>query len=214
MRYAGVVVVIASIAYSLLLYLVIRDNEASELRRMLAILPLLLAGCWLALRAAPPLWRPLLLVAAAALSYVLLTGPYLWHGLIAADGLWHTSMNAFMLWFFARTLLPGRMPLISQVARHLEQGELSPATADYTRKVTLAWSLFFVAQLMGSALLYLLAPVATWSLFVNVLNAPLIALMFAAEYLIRLLFHPEQARNTIPQVISAFTRQMAASRKD
>lgn len=214
MRYLGIGVVIASIAYSLLLYLVIRTGTSNSLHLLLALLPLLLAGCWAAWRAAAPAWRPLVPAAGVALVYGLFAGEFLWQGLIAADGVWHATMNTFMLWLFGRTLLPGRTPLISQVACHLEQGELSRATADYTRKVTLAWTLFFMAQLLGSALLYLLAPVATWSLFVNVLNAPLIALMFAAEYLVRLLFHPEQARNSIPRVIGAFTRQMAATRKD
>lgn len=214
MRYLGVGVVVASIAYSLLLYFVIRSGSVSSLQLLLSMLPLLLAGGWAAWRAVSPGWRPLVLASGLALVYGLFVGDYLRQGLIAADGVWHATMNAFMLLLFGRTLLPGRTPLISQVARILEQGELSRVTSDYTRKVTQAWSLFFMAQLLGSALLYLLAPVAIWSLFVNVLNAPLIALMFAAEYFVRLLFHPEQARNSIPQVIGAFSRQMTASRKD
>ena len=214
MNYLGVGVVVGCVAYSLVLHFTVLQGEKNGLQVLLVLLPLLLWVCWMALRAVSATWRPAVIVSFAALAYTLVAGQHAWLGLIAADGMWHASMNAFMLWLFGRTLLPGRLPLISQVARHLNDGELTPAVAAYTRRVTLAWSLFFAAQLLGSALLYLFAPLAAWSLFVNVLNTPLIALMFAAEYLVRLLLHPDQARNSIPQVIGAFTRHFAAPRKD
>jgi uncharacterized membrane protein len=51
----------------------------------------------------------------------------------------------------------------------------------HTRRVTLAWCCFFAAQLIGSLVLYLFAPLAVWSFFINVLNLPLIVLMFVLE---------------------------------
>ena len=102
--------------------------------------------------------------------------------------------------------------MISRIARHLEGGALSPPLARYTRNVTLAWTVFFAAQLLTSALLYCLAPLTVWSLFVNVLNAPLIAVMFGTEYLIRLWRHPAHARKPVAQVMDAFSRNLADAR--
>lgn len=201
--------VLACIAYSVLLHFFILKGEADGLRVALVLLPVLLWACWLVARSVSAKWWPLAAAALAALIYGLMSGNYMRVGLIAIDGMWHASMNAFMLWFFARTLRQGRVPLISQVARYLNGGELPPEIAVYTRNVTIAWSVFFAAQLLGSALLYLFAPLAAWSLFINVLNAPLLALMFAGEYVIRIVLHPNHSRNSILQVFEVFTKNFA-----
>lgn len=211
-RFLGKAVVPACIAYSLLLHLSILKGVTDSGQLMLLSLPLLAGGSWALLRALPGRWRVPAGLALAALVYALVQGQHLRAGMIAADGMWHASMNLFMLWFFGRTLAQGRVPLISQVARYLEGGVLSPELALYTRNVTLAWTVFFSAQLLGSALLYSFAPLPVWSLFINVLNTPLIVAMFAGEYAIRAWRHPGHARNSVARVVEAFTRSLAASR--
>jgi len=62
----------------------------------------------------------------------------------------------------------------------------------YTRRVTWAWCWFFLAQLVGSFTLLLLAPLSVWSLFVNVCNLPLIGVMLCAEYVYRQWRHAAQ----------------------
>ncbi len=51
--------------------------------------------------------------------------------------------------------------------------------------MTKAWCIFFAGQIAMSATLFLFAPHAVWSLFVNVLDAPMVLLMFIGEYAVR-----------------------------
>jgi uncharacterized membrane protein len=104
--------------------------------------------------------------------------------LLASSGLSHMMIYASLLAVFAHSLQPGQTPLVSIMARRL-RGTLTPPIAVYTRSVTKAWCMFFAGQLFASAALFLLAPLAVWSLFVNVLDGPLVLLMFASEYAVR-----------------------------
>ena len=89
-----------------------------------------------------------------------------------------------LLALFGVTLLPGRTPLVTRFAERLDPG-FRPGMAGYTRAVTWAWCLFFAGQLLVSLLLLMLAPAAAWCLFVNGLDAALVAVMFGAEYGVR-----------------------------
>jgi len=57
-----------------------------------------------------------------------------------------------------------------------------------------------------SALLFVLAPLRVWSLFANVLNLPLLAMMFLGEYAWRVLRHPHFAPASFPAVVQAFRK--------
>ncbi|HKB58428.1 MAG TPA: hypothetical protein VKC56_00130 [Gallionellaceae bacterium] len=208
----GKALIPAGIAWSVLLHLSIIRGVTGSGHLLLLSLPLVAGGGLLVMRAVGARWRPLVALALAALVYGLARGHYLRSGMIAADGLSHASINFFLLWIFAGSLRRGREPLISGVSRHVGGGELTPEVARYTRNVTLAWSTFFAAQLLTSALLYIFAPLPVWSLFINVLNAPSLVLMFSAEFLIRLWRHPAQARLPVARVVEAFTQNLAAAR--
>jgi uncharacterized membrane protein len=97
----------------------------------------------------------------------------------------NASLDAMLAWIFARTLLPPHEALISQFAKRIHGADFTPAMATYTRQVTWAWALFFVAIAMISVLLFFTAPLSVWSFFVNVLPLPLLAAMFIAEYAAR-----------------------------
>jgi uncharacterized membrane protein len=208
----GKALIPAGIAWSALLHLSIIKGVTGSGHLLLLSLPMVAGSGWLMMRSVGARWRPLVALALAGLVYALARGHYLRSGMIAADGLSHASINFFLLWIFAGSLRHGREALISRVARHLEGNELSPAVARYTRNVTIAWCVFFAAQMITSALLFTLAPLAVWSLFINVLNAPSIALMFGAEYLIRVWRHPAHARLPVSRVVDAFTQNLAAAR--
>jgi uncharacterized membrane protein len=149
-------------------------GEASAPRRLLvvaALCPLLLHlavanGAWTRLAAGSELFHVVDL------------------GLIAASGLPHTLVYLGLLLMFGATLRPGHDALITALARRM-YGDISDDMWRYTRRVTWAWCFFFAAQLLTSLALFLLAPLAVWSFFVNVLNLPLLALMFVAEQLCR-----------------------------
>jgi uncharacterized membrane protein len=124
---------------------------------------------------------------------------------VAASGIPHAAAYISLLIVFGSSLLRGRTPLISLLSQKLRRGPLSPEIARYTRAVTVAWCCFFSLQLVGSLVLLVYTPAAIWSLFVNVLNVPLIVAMFLGEYAYRRLRFRNQRHRTIFQVIQAFT---------
>lgn len=129
-------------------------------------------------------------------------------GLVAQAALQHAALYLGLLAVFARTLRPGREALVTGLARQVH-GTLPPGVADYTRAVTLAWCGFFAFQLVGSALLLSLAPVRAWSVFVNVLNLPMVLAMFAAEHAVRRRRVRGLRHLSIMQTVRAFTRRGA-----
>lgn len=97
--------------------------------------------------------------------------------------------------FFMSTLAPGRTPLITAISHAMSDGPLSPARQRYTRRVTIAWSMFFVAMATTSALLAVYASKEAWSLFANLISYALILAGFMVEFLVRVIVLPE-ARET------------------
>jgi uncharacterized membrane protein len=156
-----------------------------------------------------------LLIAAAlvyeALVHLAFTRPdaqLLW--VVPLTGLPHAAAYLFLLWLFSRTLRPGEEALITSVARRFH-GPIPPWMESYTRRLTAAWCLFFAAQLLGSAGLLAFASFETWSLFVNVLNLPLVAGMFALDYLYRKLRFRGYPHASIAQSIDAFAKHRRLS---
>jgi uncharacterized membrane protein len=97
----------------------------------------------------------------------------------------HAGVYLGLLWLFARTLRAGREPLVTGIARRV-RGVLPPEVAGYTRRVTQAWCVFFACMAVASIVLFRFAPLPVWSLFANLLNPPLVAVMFVGEYLVRI----------------------------
>lgn len=111
---------------------------------------------------------------------------------------------------FGHTLVGGRRPLISRLAEII-RGPLPPAVARYTRQATLAWTLFFVVMALVSTVLFLLAPITTWSLFANILSWPLVGGMFIMEYLVRLRLLPEEREHGILDGVRAYWKSACAT---
>jgi uncharacterized membrane protein len=132
---------------------------------------------------------------------------------------------ALIGWTFARTLLPGRKPLVERVAR----GFHAPAvpSADilaYARRVTWAWSLLLggvalinalmIVNLVPGGLLALLGQAPRWPVsagafawFGNTGTYLLIGGMFAAEFAVRLWRFPDyRFRNPLAFIREARTR--------
>jgi hypothetical protein len=127
-------------------------------------------------------------------------------GPLMVAGVPHAAINLFLLWFFARTLLPGREPLITGFARRFH-GSLPAHMEAYTRRVTVAWCIFFAAQIVISASSFVVASAQTWSLFVNLLSFPLVALMFIAEYAYRILRYRNFPHASILDGIELFAKR-------
>jgi len=155
--------------------------------------------------------------ALALLAFI--AGPWLAHSAVGGEVAWplrlalampHTAIYLFLLWMFGRTLLRGNESLITRVARRVHGGVLTPEIEAYTRRVTQLWCCFFAAQILVSGLLFALAPLEIWSLFVGVLHFPLVVLLFCGEYLYRLMRYPDHPRTSIANALRAFAKQTDA----
>ena len=104
---------------------------------------------------------------------------------------------------FGRTLIAGRQPLCTQFAE-IAHSRLTPQQEGYTRKVTLAWTLFFAGMAMTATLLFFLAPLSAWSVFAHFLTLPFIALMFVCEYGVRRRVLPDMRHEHILEGVRLF----------
>jgi uncharacterized membrane protein len=76
------------------------------------------------------------------------------------------------------------MPIAERFAR-AQRGDLPPSQVDYCRAVTVVWCAFFVVNGGITAALALWAPLAWWTFYTGVASYMLVALLVAAEYLVR-----------------------------
>ncbi len=184
-------------------------QQAAPLRMALTLGPLLGLCFWLiTLCRGRPWWPLVLLLAGAAIYFIGLQDRW---SLMVAYGLPHAAVNLFLLGFFGRTLLRGREPLITRLARRLH-GTLAPDIEIYTRHVTIAWCIFFAAQVMISILLYQFFAVSVWLMFISFFTFPLLMLMFVGEYIYRVLRHRNHPHVSILKTIQVFSQDFAASK--
>lgn len=105
--------------------------------------------------------------------------------------------------YFARSLVPGRVPLIERIVRALNDGQVHhPDVPAYARAWTRAWAVILLVLAALNAALAVLAtpngvlislgftpvpavPLELWSLFANLLNYLIVAVVFMAEYVYR-----------------------------
>lgn len=106
-------------------------------------------------------------------------------GFVTVSALTHWTIYSGLFLTFALTLRLGREPLVTAMARRMH-GDLSRELTLYTRRVTIAWTCFFATQLTVSIVLFCFAPLVVWSFFVNILDIPLVVVMFLVEYACRL----------------------------
>ena len=133
-------------------------------------------------------------------------------GLVMTGGC-HAIAYATLLAWFAVSLRPGHEPVVTGIARRVRR-TTPDKVLRYTRQVTVAWCVFFAAQLALSAALLLVAPVAVWSTFVTLLNLPLIIAMGLAEFGCRMILFRHEGHTSLVDTLSALRRArfMPASR--
>lgn len=194
--------------YQYLVHSAVAGGQIESIRIALAFLPLLALAVWVITRARNKRLWSFILVAAGLAIYALTQ--HAREGLAAAYGVPHTVIYLSLLWLFGDTLWHGKEPLVTRLARRVH-GKLPTELAAYTRRVTYAWCVFFAAQLIISALLFRFASLDDWSLFINVLNFPLLALMFIGEYGNRLIRHRDFPQASFFDGIRAFSNDAARS---
>jgi uncharacterized membrane protein len=119
------------------------------------------------------------LVMAAAATFV--PGPAAGYAGLAVSGCFHAGAYLSLLCWFSGSLRPGREPVVTLLARRI-RASMPDKVVQYTRQVTIAWCVFFAAQIATSAGLLLMAPRSSWFMFITMLNLPLLAAMTVAEF--------------------------------
>jgi uncharacterized membrane protein len=125
-------------------------------------------------------------------------------GLVMA-GCCHAIAYSSLLIWFATSLRPGGEPVVTVFARRLRQ-TMPDKVVRYTRLVTIAWCVFFTAQLAVSAALLVLAPTVIWSAFVTLLNVPLLVAMVLVEFGCRLILFRHEPHTGLMATVSALRR--------
>lgn len=177
-----------------------------DLNTAVALLPILVALAVLLWQAHSRwLFAAGLLVAAGA---VWVLWPQLRQSVSLLYYLQHLGSHLALAVFFGRTLRGNGDALITSMARFIYLDALSARKVRYTRQVTLAWTVFFVANALVSTGLFLWAPAAVWSVHANLLTGPLIGLMFLGEHLIRLRVLPAHERPSVAEVVRAYRQRV------
>lgn len=122
----------------------------------------------------------------------------------------HAGVHLALACWFGSTLRRGAEPLVTLLARKVHR-TFTPAMATYTRNVTVAWTLYFLAMAGVSVLLFLAGDFAHWSLLANLLTPLFTAGMFVGEYLVRYRVHPEFERVDLALAWRAYRGEAAVA---
>lgn len=152
-------------------------------------LPVLYVGIFLKpLRAGrAPAWIGLL--AFAALTGALMRAGGGMYALYVAP----LALLALAFSAFARSLARGQAPLVTRIAE-AARGPLAPEIRQHTRRVTQLWAVALALMFAVALLLSITGPQSLWSLFTNVINYVVMALLFAGEYAYRRWRFPDHDR--------------------
>lgn len=166
----------------------------------------------------PVVWRGVLAVSVVVLpvvAFLYFSWPFM---LANADAVYfaqHVGTNGLLAWVFGQTLSPGATPLIVTFAKMVHPA-LPNEIEIYARKVTVAWTWFFVLTCVISVILYVAASLAAWSTFAILLQWPSVAVFFVGEYLLRKKLFKKFDHATLKQGFDAYrqnqTKSMSAAK--
>ena len=206
----GLAIAAGAVAYPVLAHFSTATSAATTLPSLgvaVSLAPSLAILLWLTWRSPKRLLMLLLCVMVAGLLGLF------WGALQRNFGwvyfLQHAGTNLMLAAVFGATLLRGRQPLVTRLAETVHRTRLAPEVLRYTRQVTLAWTLFFLATALVSGALFCCASMEAWSVFANFLSFPLILLMFALEYAVRLRKLPDLEKHSIMDGVRAFWNKPA-----
>jgi len=95
------------------------------------------------------------------------------------------AISLLLARLFYSTLAPDKEPLITRFARIERGGKLPAELQGYTRRLTWAWALFFLAMALECLILAAIAPIELYLLFANTLNYLFVAAFLIIEYIFR-----------------------------
>jgi uncharacterized membrane protein len=199
---AAVAAVVAGAAACLALAYLSSSGRLPPLLSVGIAMTPLLAGA-LALSWRSPLRWPVLLAATALVVVAALQQDRLAQHVSALWFVQHVAGHAMFALVFGRTLLPGKVPLTTRIARAVLPS-MPQAVVRYSRGVTLAWTIYFVAMAAVSVAIYFGSSTAVWSTFATAVSGPLVALMFVLEFAVRRCVLPASHCGTLAQSVAGF----------
>ncbi len=122
----------------------------------------------------------------------------------------HAVTNGLLAWVFGRTLAPDSTPLIVTFAKMIHP-TLPKEIEIYARKVTVAWTWFFLLTCIISVILYVAAPLPAWSSFAILFQWPSVAMFFIGEYLLRKKLFKKFDHATLKQGFDAYRQSQNKS---
>jgi len=203
----SLLVVALLIVYTLLVHYVNASGKPTVLGAVLALIPLVLLAAGMALNRKTRYAGLLLLVAGGLLAWLI--WPELKQHYGVMFWLQDLALMLILMATFARTLFKGRKPLCVHFAEIINRGPLPADHEQYARNLTRVWVAFFAAIAMTSTLLFFLASQTTWSIFVNFVTLPLVALMFIVEYLVRRRVLSNLPEGSVMDAVRAYRNESA-----
>jgi uncharacterized membrane protein len=200
--------VVLSVGFVLLAHASLLQRLPARVGALVSLVPLLVIFAWLARRSrrrAAALLGAGVAIAAGILFWDELLANY--PSLFFAE---HAGTNLALAILFGRTLAPGHEPLVARFAR-IVHGTIPPEVERYARRVTIAWTIFFVTLFVLSCLLYLGGWLAAWSSLANIATPVLVCAMFLVEYAVRVRALPHWEQVGILGGVRAFARHMGGS---
>lgn len=194
------------LAWAVLAHLASAGETTSDFAVVTASAPLVAVVVILLWRVGNPLW--LLGGTLAVLAVVAAYWSALRENIALLYFLQHAGAHLALAGLFGRSLFVDGESLVTRFARLAHHGVLSPAQLRYTRQVTIAWTIYFVAVALLSTVLFLFASPSAWSVFANLLAMPLLGLMFVAEYLVRHRVLPPADRTSIADTIRGYRESL------
>ena len=179
----GLSIMVMIVTYAVLVHHVNASGQASTLGAILALTPIFLLIITAAVKATSRVAGIGLLLISGIVSW--LAWPFIKQHTGFVFWMQDIGLLLVLLITFGWTLQKGRKPLCVHFAEMINNGALPAEHERYAHKVTVAWVAFFAIMMITSTLLFFMAPLATWSIFVNFLTLPLVALMFMVEFMVR-----------------------------
>ncbi len=198
----GLAVLVFVVVWAALAHVGSAGNSHTDLSVLLGVSPIIATLVLLLWRASHP--------ALTACGILLMLGalarlwPTLHRNVALLFFIQHLGTNLALAALFGRSLLGKGEALITQLARAMHHGNISERKQRHTRRVTVAWTLFFLINALISAILWTFAPAALWSIFANLLSMPLLAAMFVGEHFWRIRVLPPEERPSFAQIVRAY----------
>ena len=204
MRGRGVVIGVCAVAYVLACHWLMTRAPASAWNAVVVVGPML---ALIAVQGWARRQRAVAALCALGVAGLLWQA---WHGGGVAPQvlylLQHVAIHVGLAALFVLTLRHGQEPLITALARRVH-GRLTPDMEAYSRRVTIAWAIYFCVMAALSVVIFATAPFEVWATFANLGTPVAIALMFVAEHVLRYRLHPEFERATLSAAMNAYARR-------